>query len=189
MKLELIILGLLTINPSTGYDVKKFMDTEGRFSQASRPLSQIYTTLKRMVDKDWVKFEIIPRDGKPDLKMYHLTKKGRDYFVNYLHKPINLSFRYRESEISYRVFFSYLVDPEVILEQLNNELDFRRDQIETFRNRDRTISSDLLESWQVKLTNELFEIMHQYGAKGIDDYVVMLENLIVYFEQRKSMKI
>ena len=45
MKLEYMILGILKINPRTGYDMKKYLDTEGRFGRARAPLSQIYTTL------------------------------------------------------------------------------------------------------------------------------------------------
>jgi DNA-binding PadR family transcriptional regulator len=188
VKLEYIILGLLTANPCTGYDIKKFLDTEARFGQSSRPLSQIYNTLKRMVANDWVEFEVIPRDRKPDLKVYHLTDQGRKYFIKFLHKPMKLSFRYRESELPIRVIYSYLVEPDVILDHLKRELNFRKEQIATFRNRDRTIKSSLLEPWQVELANEVFEILHLTGAKGIDDYVAMLETLIVYFENRQKMK-
>ena len=39
MKLEYMILGILTINPMTGYDMKKYLDTEGRFGRSRAPLS------------------------------------------------------------------------------------------------------------------------------------------------------
>ncbi len=66
MKLEYLILGILKINPRTGYDIKKYLDTEGRFGRARAPLSQIYTTLKRMLEKGWVLFEEEHREGKPE---------------------------------------------------------------------------------------------------------------------------
>ncbi len=188
MKLEHIILGLLTTNPCTGYDIKKYLDTEARFGQSSRPLSQIYNTLKRMAENGWVEFEVIPRERKPDLKVYHLTELGRKYFIKFLHKPMKLSLRYRESELPIRVIYSYLVEPEVILDHLNRELNYRKEQISAFRNRDRAIKSSLLETWQVDLTNEVLDILHATGAQGIDDYVVMLETLIDYFENRQKMK-
>ncbi len=183
MKLELIILGLLTVNPCTGYDIKKYLDTEGRFGAKTRPLSQIYTTLKHMAEAEYVDFEIQPREGKPDLKVYSITAIGRKKFMDYLHSPLKLVFRYRESDLYLRLMYAYLVEPEVIIRQLKRELAFRLEQISSFRNRNRTISSSLLTVEQVQLLNEVYEKMHEVGAKGIDDYVLFLQDLIAYFEK------
>ena len=188
MKLELIILGLLTINPCTGYDIKKYLDSEGRFAMSSRPLSQIYNTLKRMVKKEWIEYELKSRKAKPDLKIYSLKPNGREYFIEYLKSPVELVFRYRESDIPTRILFSYLIEPEVMIKNLEAELNYRRDQIAQFRNRDRTVHSSLLLPDQVEMINEIFDKMHFLGAKGIDDYVVLLEDLIDYFEHRKNME-
>ena len=101
MKLEFYILGLLKINPSTGYDIKKILDTEGRFGRKRAPLSQIYNTLKRMVENGWVRFEEEQREGKPDIKIYHNTPEGEQAFMEYLCSPIEPPFRFRESDILY----------------------------------------------------------------------------------------
>ena len=70
------ILGLLTINPSTGYDIKKHLDTEGRFTRRRAPLSQIYNTLKRMHENNLVTFVEEKREGKPNLKIYSITPEA-----------------------------------------------------------------------------------------------------------------
>ena len=75
MKLEYYTLGLLEIKPLTGYDIKKFLDTEGRFGRKRAPLSQIYNTLKRMLEQEWVEFEEVKREGKPDVKIYQREDK------------------------------------------------------------------------------------------------------------------
>ncbi len=68
LKLEYYILGLLTLNPQTGYDVKKHLGTEGRFERRRAPLSQIYTTLKRMTENNLVTFVEKEREVCPERK-------------------------------------------------------------------------------------------------------------------------
>ena len=186
MKLEYFILGLLKINPSTGYDIKKFLDTEGRFGRKRAPLSQIYTTLKRMAANGWVVFEEEKREGKPDIKIYQNTEVGEGVLLDYLHSPLEPSFRFRESDIQYRILFAYLVEPEVIIAQLQAELDFRQGQIAKFRNRDRTIQSESLSETDLAYAQEIYEKLHSFGARAIDDYVLSLEEMIEYFQNLGS---
>jgi DNA-binding PadR family transcriptional regulator len=186
MKLEYFILGILKLRPSTGYDIKKFLDTEGRFARARTPLSQIYTTLKRMTEQGWVIFVEKQRQGKPDIKIYHNTEQGEEEFLAYLHSPIEHAFRFRENDVMLRAMYAFLVEPEVILEQLQAELDFRQKQIAKFRSRDRTVLSDTLSEEQLAYAQELGDMLHRFGARAIDDYVQSLEEMIAYFTNKKE---
>ena len=185
MKLEYYILGLLKINSCTGYEIKKFLDTEGRFGRKRAPLSQIYNTLKRMAENDWVRFDEEQREGKPDIKIYHNTNEGERVFLDFLCTPVEPPFRFRESDIMYRVMFAFLVEPELIIEQLQTELDYRREQIVKFRSRDRTLYSENLLNEQLIYAQEVFDLLHGFGARAIDDFVLSLEEMIEFFEQRK----
>jgi DNA-binding PadR family transcriptional regulator len=185
MKLEYFILGWLNINPCTGYDMKKLLDTQGRFGRKRAPLSQIYNTLKRMTENGWVYFEEEQRDSKPDIKIYHNTAQGEQVFLDFLCTPVEPPFRFRESDILYRVMFAFLVNPDVILEHLQTELDYRREQIAEFRPRDRTIHSENLSSEQLAYAQEIFDMLHGFGARSIDDFVLLLEEMIEYFERKK----
>ena len=185
MKLEYYILGLLKINPCTGYDIKKFLDTEGRFGRKRAPLSQIYNTLKRMTENGWVRFEEEQREGKPDIKIYHNTAKGEEVFLEFLCKPVEPPFRFRESDIMYRVMFAFLVEPDLIIEQLQTELNFRRAQIAKFRHRDRSLQSENLSGDQLTYAQDIFDMLHSFGARAIDDFVLSLEEMIEFFEERK----
>ena len=186
MKLEYFILGLLKLNPSTGYDIKKFLDTEGRFGRKRAPLSQIYTTLKRMLEQEWVYFEEEQREGRPDAKIYYITEKGEEVFLEYLHSPVDPPFRFRESDISYRMMFAFLLEPDVIIKHLQTELDFRRDQVAKFRPRDRTLRSEQLSNEQLVYTQEILDRLHGFGARAIDDFVQSLEEMITFFESKKA---
>ncbi|MCB0044064.1 MAG: PadR family transcriptional regulator [Caldilineaceae bacterium] len=182
-KLEHYILGLLTINPLTGYDVKKYLDTEGRFARKRTALSQIYTTLKRMAENGLVTFEEELREGKADLKIYSITQAGRDELLNLLYSPVQQTFRYNESSIFFRVRYAFLVERAVIVQQLKTELSFRQEQIAQFRHRDRTIESQLLAGDQLAYVQAISNELHQCGAEGMDLYVAQLEKLLAFFEE------
>ena len=186
MKLEHYILGLLTINPHTGYDVKKHLDTEGRFGRRRAPLSQIYTTLKRMYENNLVTFIEEERDGKPDLKIYSITPEGRKFLIDFLHSPIKQAFRHNESNLLFRVQYAFLVEPGLIIEQIQDELDFRQEQISQFRHRDRTIESTLLCPDKLAYARAIYDEIHNYGAARMDVYVTHLQEMLTFFEKQKE---
>lgn len=189
MKLEYIILGLLSMQSRTGYDLKKYLDTEGRFGRARAPLSQIYTTLKRMHANVWVTFEEEVREGRPDLKIYSITDRGKQELISHLETPADPAFRFKESDIIYRLMFSFLIDPQVMLHQVQTELDYRRNQIATYRHRDLTIQATNLNPDQTAKAQEIFEVIHSFGARAIDNYVQTLEEIIYFLEKKVEQKI
>lgn len=186
MKLEHLILGLLKINPFTGYDIKKYLDTEGRFVRRRAPLSQIYTTLKRMTKQGWVYFEEKERDGKPDIKIYRNTELGEKVLFDYLNSQIKPPFRFAESDIMERIKFAFLVEPEVTIQQIQIELDFRKAQIARFRNRDRTLRSENLTTEKLAYAQEIEDRLHAYGARRVDIFVQTLEEMLEFFEAQKT---
>ena len=185
-KLENYILGLLIINPRTGYDIKKHLDTEGRFERARAPLSQIYTTLKRMTEKNLVTFVEEKRDGKPDLKIYSATPKGKKYLIDFLRSPLKLTFRRNESSIFFRMKYAFLVETDVIIKQIQDELDFRHEQIGKFRHRDRTIESTALSAAELACVQAISDEMHNHGAAGMDLYVAHLQKMLTFFENQNE---
>ena len=183
-KLDHYILGLLIINPRTGYDIKKHLDTEGRFDRARAPLSQIYTTLKRMTEKNLVIFVEEKREGKPDLKIYSATVKGRSYLIDYLHSPVKLTFRFSESSIMFRIKFAFLVGADVIIKQIQDDLNYRQEQIGQFRYRDRTVEAANLAADELAYVQAIHDEIHIYGAARMDLYVEHLQRMLVFFQNQ-----
>lgn len=184
LKLEYYIFGLLTLNPKTGYDVKKHLDTEGRFERRRAPLSQIYTTLKRMVEDNLVTFVEKERDSKPDLKIYSNTPQGKQLLIDFLRSPGEPTFRYSESTLLFRIRHAFLVEPDVIIKQIQDELDFRQGQIGKFRHRDRTIHSDTLSAVDLAYSQAINEEIHSYGANRMDIYIAHLQKMLAFFEEQ-----
>jgi PadR family transcriptional regulator, regulatory protein AphA len=76
MSLKHAILGFLSYSPMTGYDLKKVFDsTVQHFWPADQ--SQIYRTLATLADEGLAEMEVIPQEGKPGRKVYHVTDAGR----------------------------------------------------------------------------------------------------------------
>lgn len=185
-KLEHYILGLLIIDPRTGYDIKKHLDTEGRFERARAPLSQIYTTLKRMAEKDLVTFVEEKRDGRPDLKIYSVTSEGKSRLIDFLRSPLKLTFRRNESSLIFRMKYVFLVETDVIIKQIQDEINYRQEMIGKFRHRDRTIESTTLSAAELACVQAISDEMHNHGAAGMDLYVAYLQKMLTFFENQKE---
>ena len=72
MSLEHAILGFLNYGPYSGYDLKKIFDISVQhFWPADQ--SQIYRTLSRLEDREWVDMDVIEQDDRPDRKEYRIT--------------------------------------------------------------------------------------------------------------------
>jgi len=75
-----ICLGLLSLGPATGYEIKKSFEEgpTGYFIEAS--FGAIYPALGRLTDEGLIACRTQPQDGKPDRKIYSLTPSGEKAF-------------------------------------------------------------------------------------------------------------
>lgn len=77
MALDHAILGFLDRGPMTGYDLKTrcFDDALGHVWTADQ--AQVYRTLDRLAARGLVKPRLVPQRGKPDRKVFTITRAGR----------------------------------------------------------------------------------------------------------------
>lgn len=148
--LQYMILGLLTRQPMTGYDIKQIFDKE-KAEFWSAPFSQIYPELNRLLNKELISL-VESTEINSRRKVYQLTKLGTDTFMDWLKLPLS---------------------PEIT--QLNND-DFilrlhflGKEQIDILKAllemRERTLKLELAE-----LELELSEVVHhpeQFGRELI----------------------
>jgi PadR family transcriptional regulator AphA len=184
LKLEHRILGLLCFKPQTGYDIKKYLDTEGRFLRGPVHFSQLYPTLKSLEKEGMVSFIEEQREGRLAIKIYTITPVGRESFLDWLNSPLENTFSHTDSELIPRLSFGGMLDKAVILRMLHGELNFRKSQIAKYRNRDRRIpgieSSEWLDPEREQFMKDL---LHEHGANLMDTYVSWLEKAIKQVEQ------
>lgn len=70
------ILGLLTREPMSGYDIKRFLKGLGWLID-SPSFGSLYPTLHALLRDALVTVEVIPQQDKPPRKIYSITNAGR----------------------------------------------------------------------------------------------------------------
>lgn len=127
-RLDVIVLGLLTARPRTGYDVRKWLDIYGRVMGYTAPASQIYRQLARMEERGWAESVLDPRTTGPDAKLYSLTDAGRQVFDEWATGPYEPTARPMDPDFQVRMSFTQHLGPEAMLQLIRTELHFRREQ-------------------------------------------------------------
>ncbi len=82
-KSKYAVLGMLSICPMSGYDIKKRVG-ESISNFWSESYGQIYPILKRLVDEELVTKTVERQSGKPDRHVYALTERGRKELQRWL---------------------------------------------------------------------------------------------------------
>ncbi|WP_149361501.1 PadR family transcriptional regulator [Lolliginicoccus suaedae] len=90
MSLEHAILISLQERTGSGYELARRFDRSiGYFWSASH--QQIYRTLKRMAETEWVIGEQVPQTGRPDKTIYRPSQAGLDALRDWIAEPVDTS--------------------------------------------------------------------------------------------------
>ena len=83
MILARLILGLLSLAPMTGYELKKHFDSSiNHFWNADK--AQIYRTLAQLVKDGHATVTTVAQRNYPDRQEHHITDAGREALVEWL---------------------------------------------------------------------------------------------------------
>ncbi|MFI9595739.1 PadR family transcriptional regulator [Nonomuraea sp. NPDC052265] len=183
MRFDFVLLALLGMRPLSGYDLRKWVEVEGQFVRSRVHHSQIYRLLSRMVADGWVEFEVDPREGRPDAKVYRLTPLGHEKLLEWVRSPYEPTSRFQDADFLARFGFTVAFDRQAALRMLRTELDYRRALIARSRDRNRTLRfEDPLPELDQVLAHEVFDRMHDYGAAAVDRWVAWLEETKTWLE-------
>lgn len=106
------ILGCLTVQPMSGYDIKQFVD-ECIVHFWSESYGQIYPTLAQLEEEGLIQGRTEPGERGREKRVYRITAAGRDELEAWLREPAEPgTARY---EHSLKLFFGYNADPDVSL--------------------------------------------------------------------------
>lgn len=109
-KTDAAILGMLTVEPMSGYDMKKFSERSlAHFWHES--YGNLYPRLKRLASEGLVEGRRDARPNAPDAIVYSLTEAGRRRFREWLEEAPEPE-RVR-NELLLKVFFGAHAAPEV----------------------------------------------------------------------------
>ncbi|WP_051301038.1 PadR family transcriptional regulator [Actinomadura rifamycini] len=125
MQLDYVILGMLALRRLSGYDLRRWMEGRGRYLGYGVQLPQIYRRLGALVERGWVEFEVDPRSGRPDAKVYSLTGAGRRALLEWARSPYEPSPRPMDPDFKLRFVFGGQLDPEIAIAVVRTELEYR----------------------------------------------------------------
>lgn len=177
MKLEHLLLGVLAMHPRTGYDLKKYMDTHGRFLRSNTQMSQVYRSLATMERNGWAVHELEPRPGATDAKRYFLTEEGATVFLDWLTGPYSPPSRHVDPELTARLAFAGFMTRDAVIRLLDIELDARTAEIARYRDRDRSHELTPVLPYDGELAGLVSEWSHQTGAAAMDAHLERIAEL------------
>lgn len=115
-KMDCVILGLLSHDSLTGYEIKKRMDGALKFFW-SGSYGSIYPTLNLLVNEGFVT-KVEAKENGRDKVIYTITEGGREHLKKWLLLPVTKDeLRY---ETLLKVFFGGDIGPNVTLEHIND---------------------------------------------------------------------
>ena len=135
MSLRFALLGLLAVEPASGYDLKRAIDRSTYFIwNATGP--QIYNTLHKLRDEGYVTSQSLPQVGKPDKQIHTITPSGRTALQGFMSEPIRASVT--RDEVLLRIFLGNFASKDTMRRELVAYLDRIRSErayLETTRDR------------------------------------------------------
>src|SRR5204863_458297 len=97
-----VVLGLLSLGPRSGYDIKTVVDRSTRFFWAAS-YGQIYPELRRLEEEGLIEGEDAPNGGR-GRRVFKLTAAGREALEEWLLGP-ETTIEYRDESLL-RLFFA-----------------------------------------------------------------------------------
>lgn len=112
MSLKYAMLGFLSYQPFSGYELKAtFDDSVRHFWPADQ--AQIYRTLAELTKDGWATMEVVPQEDRPNKKVYYITEAGREALRGWLAKPLPLQ-DHRSAELIQVFFAGQLTDEQAL---------------------------------------------------------------------------
>lgn len=129
MALSHAILAALNDAPCSGYDLaKKFDGSVGFFWNASH--QQIYRELTKLEENKYIEATVIHQANRPDKKNYVMTAAGKNYLQAWIAQPSTVT--PTKDELLVKIFAGNLVDPAVILQELEHHRAQHQERLNTY---------------------------------------------------------
>lgn len=123
------LLGMLSLAPLSGYDLKKLSEYSiGHFWNESYP--QIYPMLKQLASEGLATSRVERQEGKPDRHVYTLTQTGWDELRQWLTEPFESQIE--RNELLLKLFFGSLIQIPVSIEHVRKHRAIQEHRLQVY---------------------------------------------------------
>lgn len=172
-KMDYVLLGLLSHEPMTGYEMKKRLDTSLRFFWGGS-FGSIYPTLNQLEQEGKVTKENASSNGREKIS-YSITNAGREALKDWLKKPAE------KDEIRYetllKLFFGNETGFEGSGEHIARFEEKCKAELQMLRMFEESLSHYLGED-----THKYYYLTVQFGIKTYESYVKWCEEAKLLIE-------
>lgn len=179
--LKYVLLGGLSYQPLTGYQLKQFVDSSTRhfwYAQAS----QIYRTLDTLEKEGLLTSELQEQEDRPDRRLYHITSTGQTDLQTWLAEPMAEIAPTKDSLLA-RLFFSAQLDKETVLTQLHLQRSLHQRQLSFYQNEIvELINQSIQQRPELKRDALLWDVTRRNGEMIEEAYVQWLDETIQRIE-------
>jgi PadR family transcriptional regulator AphA len=117
-KTKYAVLGLLSRNSLSGYDIKKIVDLSINYFW-NENYGHLYTVLRQMEQEGLISREVMHTSGRPDRSVFSITDEGRKVLSDWLvREPEDPPTRI---ELLLQLFFAGSLSPLVVSEKIEKE--------------------------------------------------------------------
>jgi PadR family transcriptional regulator, regulatory protein AphA len=173
------ILGILTIAPMSGYDLKKFTEKSMNYFW-NENYAWIYPTLKQLEQEGLVVSSQEKQEGRPDRHLYTLTEQGRAELRRWLGEPTAFHETPRNEHLL-KMFFADQVPLSITIEQMRFWREALQNMLASLEDLDRQASAVALEQ-EVPQGRPYRLIALSYGFHMVRAQLVWCEETITKLE-------
>ncbi|QBD76959.1 PadR family transcriptional regulator [Ktedonosporobacter rubrisoli] len=176
-KSKYALLGMLSLLPMSGYDLKKAIEGGlGHFWQEN--YAQIYPMLKQLQAEGLTISHSEKQEGKPERRIYALTDKGREELRRWLAGPVE--HQVIRNELLLKLFFGTQVPLPASIEHVREYREKYIQLLQIFEQTEVQIKQEYatnpnLPYWLLTLSNGKYDA--QAVIAWCDEALVTLENL------------
>lgn len=179
--LKYALLGFLNYSPATGYELKQFIDVStANFWHAKQ--SQIYTTLKKLEEAEFVSSRFEPQEGRPNRRVYTISESGKEDLQTWLAKPLKDLEKHKET-LLLKLFFSAEIDEAVILSELNHQKELHIKQLAIYQKTTKGVIDQFMSSTGLLKDAQYWEMTRRFGELYEQMNITWIEEIISKFEE------
>jgi|SRR5579883_3022819 len=124
------ILGMLALEPISGYGIRKFME-QSTSNFWSESYGQIYPILKQLTREGLATSHTERQEGKPERNIYALTERGKTELLNWLSQPVEEM--PERIELLLKLFFGPLLPVETNIAHVRRFQELQRHLLQKYQ--------------------------------------------------------